>query len=167
MKFNKENFINTNLSPNAFILLYTLLEDDKELHEHISTKCNINVEMLELQSTGYIKILEDNSYQLRKKALDLKETDIKEVEFKTFWDEYHKVTGLKKTDLQAANKYWNKLTKKERLLALNNIKPYYNSLPIYTTGKPVKKARTYLGDKNFNDEFEDRTKKKKSLNKMI
>ena len=48
---------------------------------------------------------------------------------------------------------------------LDNIEAYYESLPIYTTGKPVKKARTYLGDKNFNDEFEV-VENRSSLNKM-
>lgn len=82
------------------------------------------------------------------------------INFNQFWDSYHEVTGLKKTDMQPAKKHWRRLTKKERKSALENIEPYFNSLPVYTTGKPVKKARTYLADKNFNDEFEVKKEEK-------
>lgn len=68
----------------------------------------------------------------------------------SFWDSYHLITGLQKTDLQAAQKYWNKLSDTERQKAIKNIKPYYESLK---DKKYCKKARTYLADKNFNDEF--------------
>lgn len=70
--------------------------------------------------------------------------------FQQFWDSYHLITGLQKTDLQAAQKYWNKLSDTERQKAIKNIKPYYDSLK---DKKYCKKARTYLADKNFNDEF--------------
>lgn len=68
----------------------------------------------------------------------------------SFWDSYHAITGLRKTDLQAAQKYWDKLSDIERQKAIDNIKPYYDSLK---DKKYCKKARTYLADKNFNDEF--------------
>lgn len=68
----------------------------------------------------------------------------------SFWDSYHSITGLRKTDLQAAQKYWDKLSDIERQKAIDNIKPYYDSLK---DKKYCKKARTYLADKNFNDEF--------------
>jgi len=67
-----------------------------------------------------------------------------------FWDSYHDITKLKKTDFQAASKYWDKLNDNERQKAIDNIKPYFDSL---SDKKYCKKARTYLADKNFNDEF--------------
>lgn len=74
----------------------------------------------------------------------------KEVEFLLFWDTYQLKTKLKKTDREATEKYWYKLTVGEKALALHNIGDYYNSL---NDKKYCKKARTYLSDKNFNDEF--------------
>jgi len=70
--------------------------------------------------------------------------------FSQFWDSYHSITKLKKTDNEAALKYWKKLTDEEKQKAIDNIKPYYDSL---SDKKYCKKARTYLSDKNFNDEF--------------
>ena len=70
--------------------------------------------------------------------------------FETFFDEYHKVTKLNKSDKAAALKKWKTLTVSERTKALDNVLNYYNSL---NDKKYCKKARTYLNDKNFNDEF--------------
>jgi len=72
--------------------------------------------------------------------------------FKLFWDKYHLITKLNKTDKDSAEKYWKKLTNKEKQSALDNIEFYYNSL---NNKKYCKKARTYLSDKNFNDEFKN------------
>ena len=72
-----------------------------------------------------------------------------------FWDTYHSITGLSKTDYQAALKYWNKLSDQERQKAIDNIKPYFYSL---NDKKYCKKARTYLADKNFNDEIKGQVK---------
>jgi len=76
--------------------------------------------------------------------------DKKKIEFSLFWDTYHKITGLKKTDQEAALKYWNRLKKSEQEKALLNCEPYWKSL---SDKKYCKKARTYLADKNFNDEL--------------
>jgi hypothetical protein len=73
-----------------------------------------------------------------------------EDEFNRFWDKYHDITKLRATDKEAARGYWKKLTKKERVLALDNIQPFYNSIE---DKRFTKKCRTYLDDKNFNDEF--------------
>ncbi|BES63060.1 hypothetical protein [Dysgonomonas capnocytophagoides] len=70
--------------------------------------------------------------------------------FESFFDEYHKITKLNKSDKAAALKKWKTLTVSERTKALENIYNYYNSL---SDKKYCKKARTYLNDKNFNDEF--------------
>ena len=71
-------------------------------------------------------------------------------DFIIFWDKYHETTKLLKSDKDAAEKYWNKLKAIEQQKALENIKLYFDSLP---DKKYCKKARTYLSDKNFNDEF--------------
>ena len=71
-------------------------------------------------------------------------------DFIIFWDSYHLITGLNKSDKDAAEKYWKKLTKTDQQKAINNIKSYFDSL---NDKKYCKKARTYLSDKNFNDEF--------------
>lgn len=70
--------------------------------------------------------------------------------YNIFWDLYHKTTSLRKTDKVDAFKNWGKLTEKEMELAINNIDNYFNSL---NDKKYCKKARTYLSDKNFNDEY--------------
>lgn len=71
--------------------------------------------------------------------------------FESFWDLYSDITGLKKTDRESAEKHWKKLGSDEKQKAIDNIKPYFDSL---NDKKFCKKARTYLADKNFNDEFE-------------
>jgi len=165
MELTVAEFIKSNLNAASFMLLYGIIEDNQELQGYIILKENYHEILDNLQYKGYIKIKEDRSFVLRQKALDLKTKEV-EASFEEFWYKYHEVTGLKKTDLQATLKYWKKLTSKEKESALKNIENYYDSLPIYSTGKPVKKARTYLGDKNFNDEFVIRGKER-SLNKMI
>lgn len=77
-----------------------------------------------------------------------KEKEIRDV-FDEFWTEYHKLSGLPKTDREAALKHWNKLKESERDLAIKNIDIYIKHCkPGY-----IKKARTYLADKNFNDDY--------------
>jgi hypothetical protein len=73
-----------------------------------------------------------------------------EDEFEYFWLYYHKATGMPKTDKDAAMKYYKKLTKTERGRAYDNVWPYYCSVQ---DKRFLKKCRTYLKDKNFNDEF--------------
>lgn len=70
--------------------------------------------------------------------------------FENFFHEYHRITKLKKSDKEAALKKWKQLSKTEYKKAFDNIQNYYDSLP---DKKYCKKARTYLNDKNFNDEF--------------
>lgn len=84
------------------------------------------------------------------KGEDSKEEKSNTESFESFFDEYHRITGLKKTDKSASMKKWNALTKAEREKSVENISNYFNSL---SDKKYCKKARTYLNDKNFNDEF--------------
>lgn len=72
------------------------------------------------------------------------------IEFSLFWDSYHVITGMLKTDKDDAEKYWNKMSRPDQQKAIDNIQYYYDSL---NDKKYCKKARTYLSDKNFNDEF--------------
>jgi len=78
-----------------------------------------------------------------------KEKEKKEI-FSLFWDNYHEITKLKKTDYAAAEKHWKRLTEKEKQKAIDNVQAYFDSL---NDKKYCKKARTYLADKNFNDEY--------------
>jgi hypothetical protein len=71
-------------------------------------------------------------------------------EFDAFWERYHFWTHLPKTDKDAAIRYWKRLSKEERKLAFDNVFLYFQSIP---DKRFVKKCRTYLGNKNFNDEF--------------
>lgn len=104
---------------------------------------------------------EQASKLLRKKSVlevevDLKKKNKKEKEkknkdsFMVFWESYHEITGLSKTDKEATFKYWKPLKVDEKEKALKSIKSYFESL---RDSKYCKKARTYLRDKNFNDEF--------------
>ncbi len=76
-------------------------------------------------------------------------------DFGRFWNDFHDITGKPKTDKEAAVKHWKRLTQLEQTKAIEAIKPYFQSLkdPEY-----CKKARTYLSDKNFNDEFKPQRK---------
>lgn len=82
-------------------------------------------------------------------TLEEKEPFDKE-EFEYFWKRYHQITKMPMTDKEAAIKYWKRLTKRERGLADENIQPYYDA---QKDKRYIKKCRTYLEDKNFNDEF--------------
>lgn len=156
MNFTIAEFMKLGLSPTSYFYLYAIITEDESLLNHIKNKLTSkrhNQVLTELQSNGYIKLNADFTWKARQKFVNLQRKIKPEIDFDVFWHKYHKVTKLKKTDLQAALKHWSKLTNNEKELALNNIQPYFNSLPTYSTGKPVKKARTYLSDKNFNDEF--------------
>lgn len=107
------------------------------------------------ESLLYIKITEDDDNNIvniepRQKLTNLFPQS-KGVEFDTFWNKWHEVTSKPKTDRTAAEKKWKRLTNKEKQKALDNIENYFESL---NDKKYCKKARTYLEDKNFNDEFE-------------
>jgi hypothetical protein len=71
-------------------------------------------------------------------------------DFEFFFTNYHNITKQPKTDKEASYREWKKLTKQEQMKANEKVNQYYNSL---CDKKYVKKARTYLKDKNFNDEF--------------
>ncbi len=72
--------------------------------------------------------------------------------FEIFWNDYHTITKIKRTDKVPAEKHWKKLSSQDQLNAIENIQEYYNSI---SNKNYVHKARTYLSDKHFNDEFGD------------
>jgi hypothetical protein len=116
------------------------------------------LELSKLEQNLYIKIIYDSNEDIieisyRQKLLELFPEE-KDVPFEEFWTKYHDVSKKPKTDKDAAEKYWKKLKKAEKLKAIENIEPYVDSVDNI---KYVKKARTYLADKNFNDEFEEFT----------
>jgi hypothetical protein len=74
----------------------------------------------------------------------------KGLSFEEFWDKYHQITKLPKTDLKPAKLKWNRLTKGKKKKAVDNIKLYYDSL---NDKRYCKKARTYLEDEAFENEF--------------
>ena len=80
-----------------------------------------------------------------KKREEKKRKDITE-----FWDLYHSISKKLKSDLQPSIKHWDKLTEIEKDKAKCNIKSYVDSV---NDPKYIVKARTYLADKKFNDEF--------------
>jgi hypothetical protein len=88
------------------------------------------------------------------KEKDSKEKNIKKSNrstdgFDDFWDKYHDLTGKPKTDRSSAEKKWVKLTANEKQLAIDRIGEY----SLTNVSEYLKKARTYLEDKSFNDEM--------------
>lgn len=73
--------------------------------------------------------------------------------FRLFWDKYHQVTRKLKTDTKAAKNVWAKMSLDERLIAFENIEPFYKSSEKKENGRFIIKAKNYLSDKRFNDEF--------------
>lgn len=172
MNFSIENFRESNLSPNAYLLLYSFVLDDLELTKHIHNKIGeseYRIAYFELQELGYIKLSAEEIWVPRQKLLSLRNSINPEPQFERFWKGYHEYakqfySSFKATDKTPAEKHWKKLTKAEKQLALDNYKLFIDSSSERNIF--LKKARTYLGDKNFNDEFETK-KSNKSSTEMI
>lgn len=122
-----------------------LINYGKNPEEYLISDKNI-LRNLELEM--WVKSTEEG-YELRGKGRKLFESKAS-VTFEEFWNHYHTVTHLAKTDRAAAEKYWKRLKPKEKELAVEKVQAYYNSL---NDKKFCRKARTYLENKNFNDEF--------------
>ena len=97
--------------------------------------------------------LESKNLEVSKKESNMHKKKL----FDEFWTSYHLICNQKKTDREPALKRFNRLTVIEQQKAIDNIKKYYLSL---SDVKYCKKARTYLADKNFNDEFSNPKKPK-------
>jgi len=70
--------------------------------------------------------------------------------FEDFFNRYHEITKKNKTDKEAAFKKWRQLTKTEQAKAVEMIETYSKTSK---DSQYLKKARTYLNDKTFNDEM--------------
>jgi len=107
-----------------------------------------SVESVEQESTNSTVSVNDsvtvNVSDIKKEKKEL---------FIIFWDKYHSITNQPKTDRDPSLKYWDKLSIEEMQKAIDNIQPYYDNIKDYGKGKMPKKARTYLCDKNYNDEY--------------
>ena len=73
-----------------------------------------------------------------------------EQSFIEFFDKYKAITGLPKTDMTATKKHWKSLKKKQRILALENIQKYYDSVD---NKKYCISARSYLSKGSYLNEF--------------
>jgi hypothetical protein len=121
---------------------------DRSTHSRVE-ESRVEKSIYDDLNSKYSKAI-DKMDELQK--LDIVKEKYNDVGFLIFWDEYHYITGLNKTDKEAALKYWKSLNKKEQRTAVLNIQNYYDNL---NDKKYCKKARTYLSDKNFNDEFKE------------
>ncbi|WP_321437466.1 hypothetical protein [uncultured Bacteroides sp.] len=69
--------------------------------------------------------------------------------FNQFWNEFHEVTQTPKRDIGAARRAWNKLSAKEKKLAIENVYSYYMGL---NDTRFTKRAYSYLRDQSFLNE---------------
>lgn len=151
-----------------FIVLCMVVADKDTINSLLDADELAGVEDLSeilanLEYKLYIKQMVEG-IELRKKTTDLFPED-KGVEFDDFWTKYHEITGLRPTDKEPARKYWRRMTIKEKNKAIEAIKPYFDSL---NDKRFCKKARTYLGDKNYHDEFKStQVKTTGGINEMI
>ena len=146
------NEITSDLTPGQLMLLKIIHTSNKKAFQAFSKAYapHISAMLENLQEKLYIKLTgeEFEDYVCRDKAEVL--FSEKDVDFSEFWDNYHVITHLPKTDTKSAKTKWNKLTKAKKRLAIDNVRAYYESL---NDKKYCKKARTYLEDENFMDEF--------------
>ena len=144
-------------------MILTICALDKETVEIFLNEVNTSEEDIsilseildKLQTLMYIKIIKSDDYttvELRKKATNLFPEN-KGASFDEFWEKYHEIAKKPKTDKEAAFKHWKRLKSSEQQLALDNIENYITFVARTQGDRFIKKARTYLADKNFNDEF--------------
>jgi plasmid maintenance system killer protein len=142
------------------INVYELFDSDGQFFwsDRVNRNFEMRAQLSEKRSVaGKLGAIAKQNLAKLSKGKEKKEKEIKNnnIEFSQFWNTYHSITVLPKTDFQATQKYWNKLSETEQQKAIDNIKLYYDSL---NDKKYCKKARTYLADKNFNDEFKQQKK---------
>ena len=145
----------SDLTPGELLLLKAIYTGNKKAFERLlnSYSSYIPSVLESLQNKLYIKIQGDSFEELvyREKANQLFAE--KGITFEEFWDIYHTITHLPKTDNKPAKSKWNRLTKGKKRLAIDNIRAYYDSL---SDKKYCKKARTYLEDEAFENEFKSK-----------
>jgi len=134
-----------------YLLLKWLVDNNDFFNEWEGQRNDCMSILKNLEMKDYLRLV-NGDIILSEKALSIFSSKKDNDKFNEFWELYHELTTLPKTDKEAAIKKWKALTFKEKDLALNReiIEKYcFNNNPKYR-----KKARTYLNDKNFNDEYE-------------
>ena len=144
-----DNLKKSNIFVEEYLYLQLIHEGLNPLDFNWSFGSGIIADLDLLKQNLWIKKV-DEGYILRDKGRQLFESSISTITFDEFWENYHRITGLPKTDKEAAKTKWKRLSNKERNKADENIQAYYDSL---NDKKYCRKARTYLENKNFNDEF--------------
>ena len=138
-----------------------IIKDNQIIIEFLDEQLNKFARTSNIRRKAANKRWNAKAMQKQCKSNAIREDNIREEkdniynDFDNFWNQYHEITNLQKTDKEPTLKYWNKLSKSNKQKAIDNIKNYYNSL---NDKKYCKKARTYLRDKNFNDDFKSETK---------
>ena len=125
-------------SANIISLVYAIPKKGKALD-----KAFIKLGAKQTESIGQSSDSIDK--QINKEQIN---NDKKDITF--FWNTYHSISNKEKTDLEASKKYWDKLKETEKVKAEENISKYVDSI---NDKKYIVKARTYLGNKLFNNEF--------------
>lgn len=145
------------LTPNEYCILWCIANNESfewlklDLHEDYNEYLSI---VNDLESKLFIKQL-DNSIELREKAIRLNLNGEDNVSFEEFWNKYHEIViEWNKTAKASAEVKWKRLSKKHRLLAVDNIQVWYDSLKVINGKRISCLARTYLDEKRFLDEFE-------------
>lgn len=149
----KKKYINSELTPGEIMLLILVYDQNKLLFEHfLSTYGKYTRSALKsLENKLFIKINgeEFDDLIVREKGNKLL-NEKSAIKFEDFWLKYHEITELPKTDKKPAIKKWNKLSNTSKIKALNNVQNYFDNL---NDKRYCKKARTYLEDENFEDDY--------------
>ena len=82
------------------------------------------------------------------KAKQKKEAE--EKKFRIFWNEYHSITQLPKTNIAKAQREWKKLNGKDQQLAIDQIEEYFFHQTNY---KFLLQAGSYLANKAYLNEY--------------
>jgi len=129
----------------------------KLVDENIELYCN-KLSTISSDYSEKVRRVSEQSSKLDRKMsalevdleVEVEKDIINNSDFEKFWTDYHSITKSPKTDKEPAFKKWKKLNNAEKEKACEKIKDYYDSLK---DKGYCKKARTYLYDKNFNDEL--------------
>jgi hypothetical protein len=140
------------ITPGELMILKCIYTGNKRGFETFSKTYSTFVSAIleSLQNKLYLKIQGDEFEELvcREKTEVL--FGSKDSTFEEFWDKYHIICKLPKTDLKPSKLKWNRLTKGKKKKAIDNIKAYWDSL---NDKRYCKKARTYLEDESFENQF--------------
>ena len=132
--------------------IIALSKNDKALDNALD-KAFIKHDTKQSESTGQSIDSIDKQITINKETInnDTDKTHYSVTEtFDMFWEHYHTTTQKKKESKEPAFKQWKKLSLEERRKAYVMATPYSKT----NEEKYLVKARTYLSDKRFNDEFE-------------